>query len=37
MCFDFPLKQILFFKIRACEICGNFVYKYSETIEYAKN
>ena len=37
MCFDFTLKQILFFEIRAREICGKFVYKYSETLEYVKN
>ena len=31
------LKHLLFFKICAREICENFVYKHSETIEYVKN
>ena len=33
---DLILKHLLFFKICACEICEEFVYKHSETIEYFK-
>ena len=34
---DFTLKHPLLFEICAREICENFVYKHSETIEYVKN
>ena len=34
---DFTLKRLLRFEICAREICENFVYKDSETIEYVKN
>ena len=34
---DFTLNYILLFEICACEKCEKFVYKHSETIEYAKN
>ena len=33
----FTLKHFLLFEICAHEICEKFVYKHSETIEYAKN
>ena len=33
----FTSKHFLFFEIYACEICGKFVDKHSETIEYIKN
>ena len=33
----FKLKQLLPFEIYACEICEKFVYKHSETIDYAQN
>ena len=33
---DFTLKHLLLFEICAREICENFVYKHSETIEYFK-
>ena len=32
---DFTVKHLLL-KIRAHEICENYVYKHSETIEYVK-
>ena len=35
--FVFTLKHFLLFEIYAHEICEEFVYKHSETIEYAKN
>ena len=31
---NFTLKQLLFFKICALEICEKFVYKHSETKKY---
>ena len=34
---DFTLKHVLPFEICAHKICERFVYKHSETIEYAKN
>ena len=34
---DLAIKHLLPFEICTCEICGNFVYKHSETIEYVKN
>ena len=34
---NFTLKHLLLFEICAREICEKFVYKHSETIEYAKN
>ena len=34
---DSTIKQLLPFEICAREICKNFVYKHSETIEYVKN
>ena len=34
---DFTLKHLLFFEIRALEICEKFVYKHSETIAHVKN
>ena len=34
---DLTIKHLLPFEICTCEICGNFVYKHSETIEYVKN
>ena len=34
---DFTLKYFLLFEICAREICEEFVYKHSETIEYVKN
>ena len=30
---DYALKRLLFFEIRAGEICEKFVYKHSETID----
>ena len=33
----FTLKHLLLFEICTREICENFVYKHSETIEYVKN
>ena len=34
---DFTLKHLLLFEIYVREICEQFVYKHSETIEYVKN
>ena len=34
---DYTLKHLLLSEIYACEVCDNFVYKHSETIEYVKN
>ena len=34
---DFTLKHLLLFEICAPEVCEKFIYKHSETIEYAKN
>ena len=34
---DFTLKHLLLFEINGRELCGKFVYKYTETIEYVKN
>ena len=34
---DITLKHILLFEICAREICEQFVYTHSETIEYVKN
>ena len=31
------LKHLLLFEISIRELCENFVYKHSETIEYGKN
>ena len=34
---DFTLKRFLLFETCAREICENFVYNHSETIEYVRN
>ena len=34
---DFTLKHFLLNEIFSCEICEKFVYKHSETEEYAKS
>ena len=34
---DFTLKHFLLFEKSAREICENFVYKHSATIDYVKN
>ena len=34
---DFTLRHFILFEIWEREICEDFVYKHSETIEYVKN